>query len=444
MTPPTMRIGPEQARARIEARLGRAPQDAIEATVVLEAWGGLPTSDALEMGTAVAATPRPDGVPALPRRREVPRHAAARTASDSIALASAILVTTSWLGPLGRAFGSSAIHLAWLMALPAGVGLQWFVARRYLGDGGSVGRVRSDGPWLLASTVVALACLGLLGSAWLLAGGLAMVWVSLVVLLKRGWSLPYAGVLAGVTGALVLRPPVWVDLALLCALPLAGVVAAVGTAPATERRPEPWRLALAAGLAGALIGEIFVLGVNESLGMSPTLSLLALAPVLLGALWASAHLSRIWDLTGAPVPGLSRSSRQRRGAEGRGSQRFARRILLGALARLLAGAAVLTVMGAVASRHQHVRLPATLFAYVGIAVVALIVALFEGSGHRTWALLVAGCACAPMVMSRLGLVDLGSGGQPAILASAVGIVACLLACVHFLRDPQGALAVANL
>src|SRR5207249_9468603 len=48
-----MRIAPGQARARVEAHLGRPPQDALEAAVVLEAWGGLRARSALELGTSV-------------------------------------------------------------------------------------------------------------------------------------------------------------------------------------------------------------------------------------------------------------------------------------------------------------------------------------------------------------------------------------------------------
>ena len=42
-----------EARALIEARLGRAPQDVLEAAVVLEAWGGLRAQAALALAAEV-------------------------------------------------------------------------------------------------------------------------------------------------------------------------------------------------------------------------------------------------------------------------------------------------------------------------------------------------------------------------------------------------------
>ena len=57
----------QRARRLIEARLGRPPQDALEAAVVLEAWAGVPAQRALEAARAL--------MPARPREALVSRAA---------------------------------------------------------------------------------------------------------------------------------------------------------------------------------------------------------------------------------------------------------------------------------------------------------------------------------------------------------------------------------
>ena len=64
------RMDPAQGRLIVEARLGRRPQDMLEAAVVLEAWAGVPAQRALEEARAlmpeVPGEPRPS-IGRLPR-----------------------------------------------------------------------------------------------------------------------------------------------------------------------------------------------------------------------------------------------------------------------------------------------------------------------------------------------------------------------------------------
>ena len=46
-------LDPVEARRLIEARLGRPPQDMLEAAVALEAWAGLPAQRALDAAREV-------------------------------------------------------------------------------------------------------------------------------------------------------------------------------------------------------------------------------------------------------------------------------------------------------------------------------------------------------------------------------------------------------
>ncbi|MEA2229791.1 MAG: hypothetical protein QOF04_3421, partial [Solirubrobacteraceae bacterium] len=47
--------GARHAERFVEARLGREPQDMLEAAVVLEAWAGVPAGEALRSGRAIMA-----------------------------------------------------------------------------------------------------------------------------------------------------------------------------------------------------------------------------------------------------------------------------------------------------------------------------------------------------------------------------------------------------
>ena len=105
--------GEPDARARrlVEARLGRPPQDALEAAVVLEAWAGVPAQRALE--TARALMPR------ARRRRRSSARAAPATAQrpPGIALEGAAFLVTVvaialWAEPLAAALGVGAVERA--------------------------------------------------------------------------------------------------------------------------------------------------------------------------------------------------------------------------------------------------------------------------------------------------------------------------------------------
>ena len=99
---------PEAAAAggMVRARLGRPPQDLLEAVVVLEAWGGVPTVGAFGVGSAVIA---PDAAPAAPARAPLRRRRTASRESvvaESVALLVAILAIAAWAGPLSRELGA--------------------------------------------------------------------------------------------------------------------------------------------------------------------------------------------------------------------------------------------------------------------------------------------------------------------------------------------------
>ena len=101
MTAPTME--PQEARLLVEARLGRAPQDMLEAAVVLEAWAGVPAQTALAAASATMpvepASPQPSAG-RLPRHRE-----GDRVLADGAAFLVCVVAIACWAAPLTSDMG---------------------------------------------------------------------------------------------------------------------------------------------------------------------------------------------------------------------------------------------------------------------------------------------------------------------------------------------------
>ena len=269
-----MRIAPGQARARVEAHLGRPPQDALEAAVVLEAWGGLRARSALELGTSVLnLSARDGGAPGGTAPPPVTPVAPSR--KRGLVLAVALLATVTWTAPLVGAFGLAVFQRGWALALPASLGVQWFVQRRTLGEIGLRGRPWRD--WLLlAGAPLAIGATGVVDPAVALAAALALVWASILVVVGRGWGLVYAGIILACGLLMRVLPLAGWDLGLMLAVGAGGLGAAAATRAAPDRRPTPWRLCIPAGLSGAMVGVLITLGAGGTAAVSSDLAVLAL------------------------------------------------------------------------------------------------------------------------------------------------------------------------
>ena len=434
-----MRIAPGQARARVEAHLGRPPQDALEAAVVLEAWGGLRARSALELGTSVLnLSARDGGAPGGTAAPPVTPVAPSR--KRGLVLAVALLATVTWTAPLVGAFGLAVFQRGWALALPASLGVQWFVQRRTLGEIGLRGRPWRD--WLLlAGAPLAIGATGVVDPAVALAAALALVWASILVVVGRGWGLVYAGIILACGLLMRVLPLAGWDLGLMLAVGAGGLGAAAATRAAPDRRPTPWRLCIPAGLSGAMVGVLITLGAGGTAAVSSDLAVLALMPALAGTLWTAGHLVGLWDLTAEPLLGAGPDSvRTRRWAP------LARRVLLGAGARLGAATAALSalVLGLALVRHEDVRVAGALLAACsGMALIGLLVALLEAFGRQGWALTTAALAAAPLALHQLGL-GLGSRGATVGVSVLVGLLVSAWTVRYFLEDPHRTLVVANL
>ena len=117
----------------VEARLGRAPQDMLEAAVVLEAWAGVPAQRALE--TARGLMPRDAGRAA---RERVQAPGRARRAPGCCSEGAAFVADRARDRAVGRAAGGGARRgrsssARCKVALPLTLALQWGLRSRYLG-----------------------------------------------------------------------------------------------------------------------------------------------------------------------------------------------------------------------------------------------------------------------------------------------------------------------
>ncbi len=430
------RLTGERAGGLVSARLGRPPQDLLEAAVVLEAWGGVASEAALELDPAL-----------LPARVEEDAPTGWRAADDEgresvvaegIALLVAIVAVATWAGPLSRQLGAAALEHALRVALPLTIGLQWTIRSRYLGrPSGLRCLVQERGRVLLACCVVLIA-LVLVPHVGPLAAALVAIWVGGTVLARRGWGLGYAALVAGEALALGAHLPAARSLLGLAAAVTVACLLAVGTARGPEpEAPGRARRALAAGAIGILLGCLLVGDQSLGWGVHGAFPGLALAPSVIGSLWGGYHL---WEFHAA-VP------RELRGlplaqASARISRGPAERILLGALVRLVGVTALLSLLVlAAAPWTQGTDRPSLFVAFGMVALMCLFVSVHESLGYPLWAL--ASAAVALAVELALGRwVHVPAPGVPLAIAGFVGTLLTLAPLAGRLRSPGRMLATA--
>lgn len=298
-------ITPAQARDMVYARLGRAPQDALEAAVVLEAWGGVRPAAALKLGDQAAAFD--------PRRIDHGRAMGRRSLgadkgvlAEGMALLAAVVAVALWTRPLGDAIGTATWEGAVRSALPLTLGLQWLLRSRYLGRPNGLASLRRD--WSVRLFVlVILGFIALrLGLREQVAMLLIVTWVGGPVIIRRGWGLAYVLLLIGVSVAVNVGVDALAVLTGAGAVTMLGVVVSLRTAEAGHDVPGRMRRATAAGLMGVGIGGLLVGDTTIAWGTQGALPALALVPSAVGSFWGGIYLWRFQvelprALIGVPV-----------------------------------------------------------------------------------------------------------------------------------------------
>ncbi len=421
----------------VDARLGRPPQDLLEAAVVLEAWGGVPSETALALDPAVLPA-RAEPASAAPRWDAEEDEGRASVVAEGVALLVAIVAVATWAGPLSRAFGAVTLEHALRVALPLTLGLQWTVRSRYLGRPSGLRCLAEERGRVLLATVALVLALGLVPHIGPLATVLVLIWVGGTLLARRGWGLAYAALVAGEAFALGAHAPAARSL-----LGLAGAVTvACALAVATTRGPArevPGRLrrALAAGAIGVLLGGLLVGDQSLGWGVHGAFPGLALVPSVIGSLWGGYHL---WQFHAAVPRGLRGVPLAQAG--GRIPRGPATQILLGALVRFVGATVPLSLLVLAAGARTQGTDRAGLFVAFGFAALAcLFVSLHESLGYVRWAFVVAAVSLAvELAIDRW--VHAPLPGLALSVAGAVGTLLALAPLVGRLRSPGRMLATA--
>ncbi|WP_369070215.1 hypothetical protein [Kineococcus terrestris] len=444
-----MRITADQAGARVLAGLGRHPQDALEAAVVLEAWGGLTARTSLPLASGAVRGAPAAGEGAPPRRvRPVRRERDGddpRRTREVLGLLATLLATTAWFAPLSEALGRDVAARSWALALPLALGAQWALRRRHLSTPGGLGRLRRDRPLVVTGALLALLVPpGLLVAPELaLPGALLVTWVGGMVVVVRGWGLPYAGALVLATAAAAAGVPAVLDVLAVVLVTAAAVVAAVGTLPVPKEGPVPWGRSLLAGALGAGTALLVVLDPAVEWSGQQPFPVVALLPSLLGGLAASRRLDSVWTVL---VAALAVTTVQERAAARPRLARVFARIVAGATARLLLVAAVcsallLAVLQALPGPGAPVReLVPLLAGLAAFGLVGFLAGLLETFTRAVGAVLVVAAALAGSSAAALtGLVDVVPG---LLVAAAAASAAALVPLARLVRHPDRTLATA--
>lgn len=408
------------ARRIVEARLGRSPQDMLEAAVVLEAWGGLPAEEALAAGDALVAESRwlgaaRGGAPPKFDHDE-------RVFFESAAFVIAVLAIACWSAPLAVRGSAHELQRALTVALPVTLMLQWWLRSRYLGRKRGLALLGRRA-WAVPTVALALVALpGLvLGSAGLVAGLLTVVWSGGTILVGRHWWGGYVVVILLATVAMAADVDPLAVLATAAAMTGVAVVAAVrppriAIAPVSPGRSSR---ALVAATIGGAIGVLLVADGTAGWGEG-VVPALALVPSAVASVWAGYRLWGYQDAIAAALHGAA-VDRPDPGGVGPGV-----RVLLAAVARLVSLTAVLSMLLLLVASlvGTAVGAPGLLVGFGLVALTTMLVSLLEAIARPGPALLALGCAIpVEVVVQWQDLVGFAGGGLVVGASLAVALTA---------------------
>jgi hypothetical protein len=437
MTAPTLE--PPEARLLVEARLGRAPQDMLEAAVVLEAWAGVPAQTALAVASATMpvepASPQPSAG-RLPRHRE-----GDRVLADGAAFLVTVVAIACWAAPLTSGMGVTAVEHGLALALPLTLALQRLLGSRFLDRPQGIAQLALHRGLLLAGAAAVLVVPTLLlGSGGTLAGLLTISWTGGTILIRRRWPAVYVAIVLLATAAMAAGVEA-LDVVALAAV-ATGIAVILALAPTTGSPPtrrslgrgEPVAVAAAIGVG---LGVVLVLdrSVSWTTGALPAL---ALVPSTIAALLAGHHLRRLeWAIPRA-LSGVAAT-----GAEAGRPGGAPTRVLLGALLWLLMLSAALSAVLLWLSPWlgESARAAGVMVGFALVALASMVVGLLESLGRGRWALVAV--ACGALAEALVAINDVHTfAGVGLVVGGGVIVVLALPVVGALLRRPASTLATA--
>ena len=377
-----------------DRHLERPTQDRLEAAVVLEAWGGVAPGEAFGLASAPRRAPDASFQPRVVRSEPLDPS----LALGDLGFVAGVLGMGFYLSTLTNDLGARSVDMAWRIALPLSLAIQWAIRRRYLSGSDGLGRLRND-PRVLGVVVAAMAvCLPIRPGGWL-AACLVGIWVGGFIITRLGWGLVFG--LALLTGAGVLRAGASPRLVLpvLTVLALTTASAGVWRHRSSDRLPGGKDRALAAGLIGAGVGGVLVLEPRFLWDGRAALVAITVVPALLGSVWGGWHMGKLWRVLPDALVKQPFSS-----SGGGRSITVVRALLVGALARVVLGASlgsVPIVAWASSGAGPVDDVWALLIAHLCLGVAGLAVSLLEAFDRWGTALLAVGAGCVACVVVNL-------------------------------------------
>jgi hypothetical protein len=410
--------GDAYAEAVLDARLGRAPRDVLEATVVLEAWTGQPARRAMSSARRFLR-PELEPISSLSRVGAFEDSERTSVVAEGVTLVLLIVSIAAWASPIRRELGPRVLSDAIRVALPIAVALQWGLRSRYLGRPHGLACLARDGlmPWILLLVVIDTPLI-LLGTWGRVAALLVPIWVGGAILTRRGWGLSYAGVLLAATIAIVEGLLVFPVLIALTVVTLLMCVAAVVTRrQRTDARAGSARRALMATGIGGVVGALLVADPTLGWGVHGAHPAVALVPSVIGSYWGGYYL---WNFYEAVPRGLQGVSLRRAG--GVALTDPAMSIFVGAMARLIIATTVLSLLVvALGGVLDGVDAWSVFVAFGCAGTMSMLIGILEAFSLQRSALVAAGAALAVELIWRFE-VHLYAPG----LALAAGATAGIL------------------
>jgi hypothetical protein len=423
----------ERSRSLVRARLGREPQDMLEAAVVLEAWAGIPAQRALDTGRQLL--PSVPAEPLLSVSKAAPLRPRKGVVLEGTAFVATVLAIALWAVPLGNDLGAQVVEQSLRLALPLTLALQWGLRSRYLGRPGGLLTLACQ-PLALVIGAAALVALptAAFGLGGLVAGLLTVTWTGGTLLIRRRWYAVYAAIVAVATPAIFTLPA---GLVLAGTATLTALAVAVALRPGANGDPAApgrWSRACTGALIGAGVGILIVSdpSVSWMAGTSPALALL---PSTIASLWAGHRLWTLEHLIPRAVAGVSV-----RDASPRGAKRGPLAALAGSVSRLVWLTAALSAV-LVLTPWMHSGRGGLLAGFGLLALATLLASLLEALGRAPIAVAGIGAAVAAELLVRWD-GPAPFAGAPLAAGAAVGVLVLLPPVLALLARPARTLATA--
>jgi hypothetical protein len=377
-----------------DRHLRRPTQDNLEAAVVLEAWGGIAPGEAFGLpptrSEPVAESFGPRSV------RSDPLDAA--LALGDLGFVAGILGMGFYLSSLSGELGPRTVDIAWRIALPVSLAMQWAMRRRYLSGADGLGRLRND-PRVLGVVLAAMAlCLPIRPGGWL-AACLIGIWVGGFVLTRLGWGVVFGIALLAGAGILAAGASATPVLAVLAALAVGAAAYGVHREAPSDRLPGGRERGVVAGLIGAGVGGILVLEPRFLWNGRPALVAVTVVPALLGSVWGGWHMGKLWKVL--PEALVQQRFDPSPSGSAPGVIHVVRSLLSGAVVRLVVGAVVCSapiVAWAASGAGPLDDVWALLGAHLLLGLAGLVVSLHEAFDRWGTALLAVGLGCLACVV----------------------------------------------